>query len=249
MVHTETPACTYHLNVGTNYGGGSDWNYDVDDCNLGGGDCSGGREEREFQSRTFQNPNGTGGSDGNQVSIVEGQAGRAGWERCQVVPGTSQAGAAMGNEAKVQPPCTVAALPGQQGDQVRPTGLTVEPQPAQPPACASQLLRQSSRLNRTILDHASVPEQDEGEYSDGDLVYVNPELPNDIFFDSFEEHMEEENGENSNFDEENGNAPPMTPLDPSSTQQLFWEGTWSQSNNTFSPEPLPYSGGPHGFET
>jgi hypothetical protein len=65
MAHTEIPACIDHLNAGTNYDGGSDWNYDVDECNLEGGDYSGKGGEQEFESETFQNPNGTGRSEGD----------------------------------------------------------------------------------------------------------------------------------------------------------------------------------------
>jgi hypothetical protein len=55
-------------------------------------------------------------------------------------------------------------------------------------------------------------------------------------------------GENGNFEEENGNIPPVVSVDATSTQHLFWEGTWSQSSNSFLPEPSPYSGGPSGLK-
>jgi hypothetical protein len=73
-------------------------------------------------------------------------------------------------------------------------------------------------------------------------------LPNDTFYDTFEEHVQVEDGENGNFEEGNGNVPPVAPLDPSSTQHLFREGTWSQSSSTFSPKPSPYSGSPSGLK-
>jgi hypothetical protein len=73
-------------------------------------------------------------------------------------------------------------------------------------------------------------------------------LLNDTFYDSSEEHMEVHDGENGNFEEENGNVPPMVPVDATSIQHLFWEGTWSQSSNSFSPEPSSYSGGPSGLK-
>jgi hypothetical protein len=130
-----------------------------------------------------------------------------------------------------------------------PTRQMDEPQPPQPPPFEFErhehLLRRSSRLSRV---QAPPADQEQGVDSDGDPIYDNPELPNDTFYDTSEEEMEVGDGENGNFEEENGNEPPVVSFDPTSTQHLFREGTWSQSSNTFSPEPLPYSGGPRGLK-
>jgi hypothetical protein len=52
------------------------------------------------------------------------------------------------------------------------------------------------------------PEQEVGEDSDGDPMYVNPEMPNDTFYDSFEEQVEAEDAHYGNFEEGHGNVPP-----------------------------------------
>jgi hypothetical protein len=117
----------------------------------------------------------------------------------------------------------------------------VEPFEPQHPPCESQPPpRRSSRLARTIPLQPTPLEQEEGEHSDGDPVYQNPEMPSESCDDTYVEHVEFEDVGNGISDEGNDNAP----LDPSSTQHLFREGTWSQSSNTFSPEPSPYLGGP-----
>jgi hypothetical protein len=75
-------------------------------------------------------------------------------------------------------------------------------------------------------------------------IYDNPELPDNYFEDTYVEHGHAEDVGNGNG---NGNGRPVPPLDPNSTAHLFRDSTWSQSTNTFSPEPLPYSGGPAGL--
>jgi hypothetical protein len=131
------------------------------------------------------------------------------------------------------------------GHRVEPMLALVPPIVAQP--CQAPL-RRSNRLARLLHVQPTVLEQAEGEDSDCDPIYDNPELPNDTFYDASEEHVEVEDGGHGNLDGGNGNVPPMAPLDPSSTQHLFREGTWSQSSNTFSPEPSPYSGGTSGLK-
>jgi hypothetical protein len=109
-------------------------------------------------------------------------------------------------------------------------------------------LRRSSCLSQLHLIQPIPVEQEGGEDSEGDPIYQNPELFEDTFYYTFEEHVEVEDGGSHSFEEGNGSAPPVQPLDPSSTQNLYREGTWLQSSNIFSPEPLPYSGGPSGLK-
>jgi hypothetical protein len=127
----------------------------------------------------------------------------------------------------------------------------MEPLPQQPlphhSPPSQRPLRRSICLSRLPVQ-PTLAEQAEGEDNEGDPVYENPELPNHTFYDAFEEHVEKKDGQNGNSNEENGNVPSMVPLDPSSTQYLFWEGTWSQSSNTFSLEPSPYLGEPSGLK-
>lgn len=113
-----------------------------------------------------------------------------------------------------------------------------EVQPCQPP------LRCSIRLSKLQLLQPSLIKQEGGEDSEGDPIFQNPEMPEDTFYDSSEEHVEVEDGGNGNLEEDNGSAPPTQPVDPNSTQHLFREGTWSQSYNIFLPKPSPYLGSP-----
>jgi hypothetical protein len=46
---------------------------------------------------------------------------------------------------------------------------------------------------------------------------------------------------------EGGGRIPL-PIDPNNTQHLFRDATWSKSNNTYSPKPMPYSGGEAGLK-
>jgi hypothetical protein len=131
-----------------------------------------------------------------------------------------------------------------EGGHLHKTGHKVEPLPQQAPPSEAQPcqppLRRSSRLSKLQLVQSSLIEQEGG----WDPIYQNPKMPENTFYDSSEEHVEVEDGGNGNLEEDNGSAPPTQPLDPSSTQHLFWEGTWSQSSNIFLPEPSPYLGGP-----
>jgi hypothetical protein len=206
------------------------------------GESSARGGEPEVRGGSFRMPNGLGGVVTFEVGCTSSHAG---------LPGDA------------------GAAPGGPGAEVGPTGPRVEPElaqipsyPSEPyetpscpsppthmPSCPSQpALRRSTRLSRAMPMQPTPAEQELGEDSDGDPMYDNPEMPNDTFYDSFEEQVEPEDAQYGNFEEGHGNVPPVVPLDPSSTQHLFWEGTWSQSSNTFSPEPLPYSGGPSGLK-
>jgi hypothetical protein len=118
--------------------------------------------------------------------------------------------------------------------------LGVGPSPPQPPPPQPHLGR-SAHLSRAVPLVPAEQEQSLGEGSDGNPVYENPELPDNYFEDTYVDHGHAEDVGNGNLggNNGNGNGQPAAPLDPNSTAHLFRDATWSQSSNTFLPEPLP----------
>jgi hypothetical protein len=117
--------------------------------------------------------------------------------------------------------------------------------------------RRSVRLTRVVQ---KPPQQVQVDDSDFDLVYDNPEMPKNYFDEDIEYHDPESEGNGHGWEhvvnghegehevnvlevghERSGQIPHL--VDPNSTQHLFRDATWSKSNNIYSPEPIPYSGG------
>jgi hypothetical protein len=209
--------------------------------------------ERQVQSASFQNTNGIlpGGEGGDAGHGDYSQLGGLRAKRAQPSIAWAQAGEPAINDTMVGGAFSLGVGASASGAQGRAVEVPVEPVPPQPHGGPSQPyerpVRRSARLSR-VLVQATPAEQAQAEGSDGDPMYDNPELPNDTFYDSFEELVEVEVGENGNFEDGHGNVPSVVRLDANSTQHLFRKGIWLQSSNTFSPEPLPYSGGPSGLK-
>jgi hypothetical protein len=69
-------------------------------------------------------------------------------------------------------------------------GTPIEPLPSQAQASRPPL-RRSSRLFKLQQVEQTPTEQEEAEDSEGDPVYQNPELPEDTFYDTFEQEVED----------------------------------------------------------
>jgi hypothetical protein len=151
-----------------------------------------------------------------QVGCASNQTGLPGDAGCPVGLGNSHSGATWGNGAQIGFPDLAGVVPGGPGAEVGLTRPRVEPQlaqipsyPSEPyetPSCPSPLahmppcpfqpaLRRSTRLSRAMPVQPTPAEQELGEDSDGDPMYDNPEMPNDTFYDNFEEQVEAEDAD------------------------------------------------------
>jgi hypothetical protein len=97
----------------------------------------------------------------------------------------------MGRGDQVGLGCAQAGVPDGHGGQVGPSGSIIQPLEPQPPPCESQPPpRWSSCLARTVPLQLTPPEHEEGEHSDGDPIYQNPEMPSESSDDTYVEHVE-----------------------------------------------------------